>query len=127
MLSLAPLSEPHAVTVKSVGATWIFLTWEAPDNTEYPTTNYEIRRNNSQTDAGPLLLNTGNNDTFFNVTGLLPGTTYELAVVAVSHIGNMIAKSGIDGNFVVKRTEVTGELNLGEQLANIHLEILIQL
>ena len=107
--SLAPPGEPHAVTTKVVGATWIFLTWEAPDMTEYPTTSYEIRRNDSQIESSPLLLTTGNNDTFFNVTDLLPGTTYELTVVAVSRVGDVIAKSEVDDNFVVQRTEVTGE------------------
>jgi hypothetical protein len=101
--------------VKSIGATWIFITWEMLDTTEYPiTTSYEITANNSRTDVGPLLLTTGNNDTFFNVTGLLPGTTYELTVVAVSQLGDVIAKSGIDANFVVKRTEFTGETTISQ-------------
>ena len=114
--SLAPPSEPRAVMVKSLGATWIFITWElrAPNKTEYPTICYEVRINNSHIDAGPLT--TGNNETFFNVSGLLPGTTYELTVVAVSRVGDAIARSGINANFLVKRTEVTGDLNLGPQL-----------
>ena len=115
---LVPPSEPRAVMVKSLGATWIFITWEphAPNKVGYPTISYEVRINNSHIDAGPLLLTTGNYETFINVTGLLPDTTYELTVMAVSQVGDAIARSGINANFVVKRTEVTGELNLGPQL-----------
>ena len=115
--------------MKSLGATWIFITWEAPDKIEYPgaTTSYEIRINNSHTDAGPLLLTTGNNETFFNVTGLLPGTAYELTVVAVSQVGDMVAKSGIDANFVVKQTEITGEsIESGTAISQYHIYYVYQ-
>ena len=75
--------------------------------------SYKVRINNFHIDAGPLT--TGNNETF-NMTGLLPGTTYELAVVVVSRVGDAIARNGINANFLVKQTEVTGDLNLGPQL-----------
>ena len=39
------------------------------------------------------VLETDTNITSFNVTGLLPGTTYELTVVAVSQEGDINAKS----------------------------------
>ena len=76
--------------------------------------SYKVRINNFHIDAGPLTI--GNNETFFNMTGLLPGMTYELAVVVVSRVGDAIARSGINANFLVKQTEVTGDLNLGPQL-----------
>ena len=96
--------------MKSVGATWLFITWTSQVKAEYPVTSYEIKQNSSDTAA--LMLSTTNNDTFYNVTGLLPGITYELSVVAVSQVGDVIAKSRIGNNFVVKMTEVTGELSM---------------
>ena len=48
------------------------------------------------------------NETFFNVTGLLPGTTYELTVVAVSQGGNVIARSQ-PSDPIIDTTGVTGQ------------------
>ena len=45
--------------------------------------------------------------TFYNVTGLLPGTTYELTVVAVSEGGDVIVRSP-DSASVVLTTTFTG-------------------
>ena len=45
--------------------------------------------------------------TAFNVTDLLPGTTYKLSVVAVSQGGNAIAKSP-ESDPAQATTEVTG-------------------
>ena len=36
---------------------------------------------------------TANSNTFFNTTGLLPGTTYEWTVVAISEGGDVISRS----------------------------------
>ena len=54
-----------------------------------------------------VVANTTNNTTFFNVTGLLPGTTYDLTVVAVSLGGDVIAKS-VPSHPVRTTTRVTG-------------------
>ena len=43
---------------------------------------------------------TNTNVTSFNITGLLPGTVYELTVVAVSEGGNVTARSP-ESDFVV--------------------------
>ena len=48
--------------------------------------------------------------TFFNVTGLLPGTTYELTVVAVSQGGDIVARSQ-PGDPIVDITGVTDKLS----------------
>ena len=40
-----------------------------------------------------VTMETNTNATSFNVTGLLPGTTYELTVVAVSQEGDINARS----------------------------------
>ena len=47
----------------------------------------------NDTTAEVLTRNTTNNSTLFNVTGLLPGATYELTVVAVSQGGDIVATS----------------------------------
>ena len=47
----------------------------------------------------------------FNVTGLLPGTTYELTVVAVSQGGNVVARSQSSNSLQITTT-VTGNSTL---------------
>ena len=49
--------------------------------------------NNTQSEGDKVITNTISNETFYSVTGLLPGTTYELSVVAVSQGGDIIALS----------------------------------
>ena len=56
-----------------------------------------------------MVANTTTNATFFNVTGLLPGTTYELTVVAVSQGGDIIVESQPSNSLQVITT-VTGSL-----------------
>ena len=54
-----------------------------------------------------MTANTVTNETFFNVTGLLPGTTYELTVVAVSRGGEIVA-TGLPSSPIIDTTGVTG-------------------
>jgi hypothetical protein len=54
-----------------------------------------------------VISNTISNETFYSVTGLLPGTTYELTVVAVSQGGDVVAESQPSGP-IVNTTGVTG-------------------
>ena len=44
-------------------------------------------------DGAGMIMVTNSNVTSFNVTGLLPGMAYELAVVAVSEDGSITARS----------------------------------
>ena len=55
-----------------------------------------------------VVRNTTTNATFFTVTDLLPGTTYELTVVAVSQGGDIIAMSEPSGPETAT-TDVTGQ------------------
>ena len=57
-----------------------------------------------------IAVNTSTNATFFNVTGLLPGTTYELTVVAVSQGGDAVTTSEarMRSNSVTTTTGLTG-------------------
>ena len=54
-----------------------------------------------------MVINTITNETFSDVTGLLPGTTYELTVVAVSQGGSVIAESQASSP-ILNTTGVTG-------------------
>ena len=56
---------------------------------------------------GVVTVATSTPATFFNVTGFLPGTTYELTVVAVSEGGDVIARSP-DSASEVFTTRFTG-------------------
>ena len=55
-----------------------------------------------------MTTNTITNKTFYNVTGLLPGTTYELTVVAVSLGGDVVARNQ-PSDPIVDTTGVTGQ------------------
>ena len=55
-----------------------------------------------------LIRNTTIDIRVFNITGLLPGTTYELTVVAVSQGGNVAATSE-PSDPVVHTTGLTGQ------------------
>ena len=57
-----------------------------------------------------IVRNTSSNATFLNVTGLLPGTTYELTVVAVSQGGDILAISK-PSDPAVHTTNVTGQFS----------------
>lgn len=74
------------------------LCWEAPLEADSSISFYTISARNLNSTArgmdGTVTRNTTNNSTLFTLTGLLPGTTYEVTVVAVSQGGEVFAKSG---------------------------------
>ena len=105
------------VTVDSSEATSISLYWEPPYETIYPVLYYVIYVDNENTTTMDsemnkvIAVNTSTNATFFKVTGLLPGTTYELTVVAVSKGGDIVASSeAIHSNSVKATTPFSGNL-----------------
>ena len=71
----------------------IHVCWGRPFNAESLISRYEITARPANVDIAMVTVTTTNNSTFFNVTGLLPGTTYDLTVVAVSQGGDVIARS----------------------------------
>ena len=76
-----------------------------------PITYYSVRACNlnvTTAEIDKIVTNTTTNTSFVNVTGLLPGTIYELTVVAVSQGGDVVALSQ-PSYPVVDATEVTGE------------------
>ena len=93
----APPGPPRSLIVDSCDATSLFICWEVPLDSDSPMISfYTIIAHNLNNTSGMddiVIRNTTNNSTLFNVTGLFPGTTYELTVVAVSQGGDIIAKS----------------------------------
>ena len=109
-----PPGEPLALNAEVAGATSLLADWEEPDNLNSPVSFYTVNARNLNSTGGMdevVVRNTSTNATFFNVTGLLPGTTYELTVVAVSQGGDIVATSP-PSNTVIGTTDVTGQFQI---------------
>ena len=88
--------QPHSLSVDNIEATSIRVCWVAPFTIDSPISYYVVSAHNLNSTSGVnevIVANTTNNDTFETVTGLLPGTTYVLTVVAVSRGGDVLARS----------------------------------
>ena len=105
----APPGQPQTLSVKESEATLLQICWEAPVQYDSHISYYLIRacNLNNSAESNKVTSNTISNETFYSVTGLLPGTTYELTVVAVSQGGDVISESQPSGP-IVNTTEVTG-------------------
>lgn len=108
--SAAPPGQPRTVSMENVGATWVQITWEPPFVVEFLISSYEIIAQASD-DFGEIIRNmpTPDNKTFVNVTNLLPGTTYNFTVVAVTQGGDVIARGPESLPLQDVSTEFTGE------------------
>ena len=87
------------------------MCWDTPFNFDFPISFYTINTRSLNSFRGMnalIVTNTSTNATFFNVTGLLPGTTYKLTVVAVSQGGDVVATSEPSAP-KVETTQFTGE------------------
>ena len=96
----------------------------APVDTNSPIAFYSINihnLNNTDAMAGTIIVNTTTNHTSLNVTGLLPGTTYELSVVAVSQVGDIVARSEASDP-IIRTTDITGWLVNVINFCNVHLK-----
>ena len=109
-LSTATPSEPLTLLVDRIRATSIRLCWEPPlvANTSVTFYSITIRNLNATGDDNIVIRNTTASATFFNVTGLLPGTSYELTVMAVSQGGDIFAVSQ-PSETVSATTEFSGQ------------------
>ena len=87
-------SQPQNVMILNLSTTWIYISWEAPLVADSYISHYVIMAN-AVTEGMLITANVtvGNDVILYNVTGLLPGTTYELTVLAVSQRGDVIAQS----------------------------------
>ena len=95
--SLAQPDPPYSLGVENIGATWLNIIWTAPINIMSLISHYEVIARQID-NINTMLVNTVNistadNTTFVNVTGLLPGTAYNLTVAAVAEGGGVIARS----------------------------------
>ena len=110
LINTAPPGQPHTLSVKESDATLFQVFWEAPVQSDSHISYYLLRAcnlNSTQAEDDKVTTATISNETFYSVTGLLPGTTYELTVVAVSQGGDVIAESQASGP-IVNTTGVTG-------------------
>ena len=99
------------LSVVNIQTTSAFIQWNPPSENNSPISYYLINvlpiRPGSAGEV--LVVNTTTILTSYNVTGLLPGTTYELTVVAVSQGGNVIAKSR-PSNSITITTRFSGKV-----------------
>ena len=91
-MSLATPGPPSIPAVENIGATWARVCWDAPMMADSPISRYQIIAREIG-GAGIVTENTTTNATMFNITGLLPATTYSFTVVAISEGGDVIAIS----------------------------------
>jgi hypothetical protein len=103
------------LTVTDTQTTSAFIQWSPPSNSNNnnsPVAYYLINATRTRQGDGIVFISTSRLVTSYNVTGLLPGTTYELTVVAVSQGGDVVAKSQ-PSNAVIVTTRFSGKLCLG--------------
>ena len=94
MLFTATPSEPCTLVVDQIGTILLQISWESPLIARKPITFYSITAHHpNATGDDTVIRNTTTSATSFNVTDLLPGTSYELTVVAVSQGGDVFATS----------------------------------
>ena len=105
---IAPPGQPSIPTIESAGISWVFISWTAPPVAASLISYYEIIEREINTGEASTLMTT-TNATNFNVTGLLPGISYELTIVTVSKFGNITARS-LESRSVV--TILTGMFQL---------------
>ena len=109
MIVAAP-GRPRTPSVDIIEATSLRFCWEAPFEAASPISYYLVNATNlnSTNEMDALVVtNTTNNTTFVNITGLLPGITYELTVVAVSQGGDIVGRSEASDP-IIRTTDYTG-------------------
>ena len=80
VFSAAPPGQPRNITVESIGATWACVHWDPLFMANTSIMHYEIIAHHVNADVAMVNVTTAKSNTCFNVTGLLPGTTYEWTV-----------------------------------------------
>ena len=98
--------------MESIEATSISISWNPPTLSSLHILYYIINAKKVNT-GGITQVNTTNNATFFNVTGLLPGTSYELTVACTAAFENgnentTTICTSQSSTFVMATTEFTG-------------------
>ena len=94
LYTAAPPSQPHSPKVEGIGATWLLIYWTAPLCNEFPLSRYEVIAQPIDGDhTRPVNISTVDNRTFVNITGLHPETIYNLTVVSVIEVSDIVARS----------------------------------
>ena len=110
MFLSGPPGRPHNLSVDVIEATYFQVCWQEPLTIISPISYYLINVTNLNSTGGmdsTFIRNTTIANRVFNITGLLPDTTYRLIVVAVSQGGNIVAMSEASES-VTRTTELTG-------------------
>ena len=102
-----PPDQAQDLTVEGTKTTSISISWKPLIANSLRVQYYLINVNNSMNDD-IIQVNTTTNVTFYNVTGLLPGTTYELTVVAVYIDGGASVTMSQASSSVTATTRFTG-------------------
>ena len=118
--SPAPPNQPHTLAVEDIGATLLRVCWTAPLEIMNPISRYEVIARPIDVNARPVTVSTADNSTFVNVTGLLPGTTYNLTVVAIVEGGGVVARSQESEPLGNIMTATTGTVICVVTLRNTH-------
>lgn len=106
-----PPNQAHALMVESSESTTISITWQPPTLNSLHVLYYIINANNVNSTTridGITQVNTTNNATSFNMTGLLPGTTYKLTVEAAFEENTNTIFVSQPSSFVTATTGFTG-------------------
>ena len=105
-------SAPAALQEVDNGGTWSCLSWQQPLDRGSGIQNYQINitfMNITLSQTVPSDRESTNSINKYNITGLLPGTTYRLSVVAFSEVEGVVGQ-GPAATLAVT-TDITGKAN----------------
>ena len=110
LLPPVPPSPPELPTVitASSGATNLIVCWQSSPATTTPVTQYEVSLTGGR-QGQTLTRRTSSIETCLNVTGLDPGSSYSISVVAIGAVDNVEGRSIAAPSFQATTT-TTGEL-----------------
>ena len=84
---------PGSLTVTMTGTSSVTLTWNTPNDNGGPLSGYRIERTGGV--AGTFMSDIGVSNTYTDMNGLVPGTTYQYRILAI----NTNASGSAESNF----------------------------
>ena len=111
LIPLVPPVAPVNLSVKEIGATWIYLQWFNPNGGvgDFPHSSNIVTVQEVGGEEEKRVFDS--NEEEANVTHLLPGTLYIFSVVAISVFGDLQATS-LSSNTFNSTTTITGNNSL---------------